>query len=145
MQPIHVPWLGVLAGFFIQMALGWWWYSPAGFGKRWMGYLGIKMPSKMTDKMKKEAGRSMGVMALMSLVAALCLAFGVVIVHAVLPGLPGVLAGLMVGFWAWVGFLMTNDIGPVLWEKKPVGLFLLNTGYHFVVYLAMGAVLGALA
>jgi len=40
----------------------------------------------------------------------------------------------------WIGTSRLND---VLYERKPWGLFFINVGYTLVIYVIMGAILGA--
>jgi Protein of unknown function (DUF1761) len=53
--------------------------------------------------------------------------------------------GLKVAFAVWLGFVATVQLTDTLFGKKPVKLFLINTGYQLVCYLAMGAIIGAWA
>ncbi|MDQ3803488.1 MAG: DUF1761 domain-containing protein [Acidobacteriota bacterium] len=49
--------------------------------------------------------------------------------------------GAQVGFWLWLGFVATTNLGTVLFEFRPLGLYLINNGYHLVGMLGMGALL----
>lgn len=51
------------------------------------------------------------------------------------------LYGMKVGFAVWLGFVATVQLTSVLFAKQPVKLYLINTGYQLVCYLAMGAIL----
>jgi len=51
----------------------------------------------------------------------------------------GVFAGFMISVF-WIGTSRLND---VLYERKPFKLYLINVGYYVVIYIIMGAVLGA--
>jgi hypothetical protein len=51
------------------------------------------------------------------------------------------LYGMKIGFAIWLGFVATVQLTEVLFAKKPAKLFLINTGYQMVCYLAMGAIL----
>jgi hypothetical protein len=66
--------------------------------------------------------------------------------HSVLSGsvfyhVEGVAAGLQSGFWIWLGFIATSQINSVIWDGRPVKLYLINVGYYLVSYLAMGSIL----
>ena len=51
----------------------------------------------------------------------------------------GILTGLMiVVFW-----IATSRLNDVLYERKPFRLYLINVGYYLVIYILMGAILGA--
>jgi hypothetical protein len=49
---------------------------------------------------------------------------------------------MKVGFAAWLGFVMIVQLTDKLFGKRPMKLFLINTGYQLVCYLAMGTILG---
>jgi hypothetical protein len=48
---------------------------------------------------------------------------------------------MKVGFAMWLGFVTTVQLTTKLFENKPTKLYLINTGYQLVCYLAMGAIL----
>ena len=48
---------------------------------------------------------------------------------------------LMAGFWTWLGFIATVLLGTVLWEGKPVKLYLINVSHYLVVLLVMASIL----
>jgi hypothetical protein len=41
----------------------------------------------------------------------------------------------------WLGFVTTVQLTGALFGKQPTKLYLINTGYQLVCYLAMGAIL----
>lgn len=49
--------------------------------------------------------------------------------------------GLKTAFWLFVGFTLTTNLNTVLFESRPVGLYLINAGYHLVGFFLMGALL----
>lgn len=127
-----------LAGFVI----GFLWYMPWAFGKKWMTAVGMK-----ESDMKKEG---MGGKMFLALVAALVVAF--VLSHFiegmllwkgnVYGSVDPVMTGAFAGFWAWLGFLATSLIDPVLWQNHPWSLWLINAGQWLVRLVTMGAILG---
>ncbi|MBI3026774.1 DUF1761 domain-containing protein, partial [Candidatus Woesearchaeota archaeon] len=48
---------------------------------------------------------------------------------------------VVLGFWVWIGFLATTQIGMVLWEGKPIKLYIINTLHYLVVLAVMSAIL----
>ena len=52
------------------------------------------------------------------------------------------LYGVKIGFAVWLGFVTTVQLTNALFMRQPFKLYLINTGYQFVCYLAMGAILG---
>jgi hypothetical protein len=53
----------------------------------------------------------------------------------------GMPAGLMCGFWNWLGFIAPVTLGTVLWEGKPWKLWALTNGYYLFSLLIMGVIL----
>lgn len=51
--------------------------------------------------------------------------------------------GIFTGIIIAVFWIATSRLNDVLYERKPMALFWINTGYNFVIYILMGAILGA--
>jgi hypothetical protein len=51
--------------------------------------------------------------------------------------------GMKLGFAVWLGFVTTVQLTNALFSRQPNKLYLINTGYQLVCYLAMGAILAA--
>jgi hypothetical protein len=45
------------------------------------------------------------------------------------------------GLWCWVGFAAPVMLGQVLWEQKPVRLYLINACYWLVSFVVMALIL----
>jgi hypothetical protein len=43
----------------------------------------------------------------------------------------------------WLGFVTTVQFTNALFSRQPFRLYMINTGYQFVCYALMGAILGA--
>lgn len=125
--------LGILVVSIIFMVVGSLWYSPLLFAKPWMKYLGMK--SMKVDQ------REMAPQYLMMFVAALIMSFVLERFIALL-GVTGLFNGLLVGFWAWLGFIATYALSGVAFEKRLWGLYWINVGYYLVALLIAGAILG---
>jgi len=74
------------------------------------------------------------------LFSSLVMAF--VLVHAIrYAGAGDFLHGLLVTFWAWLGFVVTVLLGSVTYEHKPFKYFAINAAYRFVTMMVMGSIL----
>jgi len=51
------------------------------------------------------------------------------------------LLGLDLGFTMWIGFIAPIMFGIVLWERKPVRLYLLNVMFQLISLLVMAVIL----
>jgi hypothetical protein len=127
----------VLVAAIATMAVGFLWYSPLLFARPWMILMGYDPEDKgKLEEMRKSAGKMYGMSFAASLVSAAVLAKIVAITTV-----SSALYGMKVGFAVWLGFVTTVQLTNVLFAKQPVKLYLINTGYQLVCYLAMGAIL----
>ncbi len=128
---VPVNYLAVVVAALANYVIGAIWYGAL-FGKAWIRLSGA------TD-MKMTAGS-----VVFSLIGALFMSY--VLHHALVFAsaylkTSGVGAGLMVGFFNWIGFIAPVTVGVVIYEKKPWKLWLLNNGYWLVSLLVMGVIL----
>ncbi len=129
---IVINYWAVVGAAVVSMVIGTLWYGPL-FGKQWMAMTGITKESMKS--MSLTPIQAMGGGFVMSLIMAYVLAHFIGIVTQL--GFNGYVAG----FWVWLGFVMTTQAHPFLWEGKPFKLFTLNGAYTLVTYLAMGALI----
>ena len=139
---IPINYLAILASGIAAMAIGFLWYGPL-FGKMWsdlMGW-GVKTPEELAE-MQRKARPAYAITFVASLVMAYVLAHALVFASTYL-NVSGIWAGLMGGFWNWLGFVAPVTIGTVLWDGKPWKLWFINAGYWLVQLLVMGVILAA--
>ena len=130
--------LAILAAAIASMVIGFLWYGPI-FGKQWMAWSGFTK-KKMDEAKKKGMTKEYAIMFATSLLMAFVLSHALVFASAYLHT-SGIEAGLMSGFWNWLGFIVPVTIGSVLWEGKSWKLWALNAGHHLVTLLTMGVIL----
>lgn len=129
--------LAIVVSAVATMVLGFLWYSPMLFARPWMIAMGLNPDDKEAiAKMQKSAGPMYGMSMMASLLTAAVLAKLFVAM-----GVGDVLYGLKIAFAVWLGFVMTVQLTNNLFSMKPFKLFLINTGYQLVCYLAIGAIL----
>ena len=122
------------------MVLGFLWYGPL-FGKIWAAMMGWdKMDPSKVEQIKKGAAKGYVVSFVGALVMSYVLAHYLVFA-SVYTETEGVSAGLMVGFWTWLGFIAPVTLGSVLWDGKPLKLWVLNNGYNLIQLLIIGTIL----
>ncbi len=143
MPVIPINYWAVLVAAAAQFVLGALWYGPL-FGRSWTAMLGWTKESM--DAMMREPGakrmmaRSYVITAIGALLMSYVLAHALIFAGTYLDTF-GVSAGLMAGFWNWLGFVAPATIGAVLWEQKPWKWWFLNAGYYLVGLLMMGVIL----
>ncbi|MDO8660380.1 MAG: DUF1761 domain-containing protein [Candidatus Woesearchaeota archaeon] len=127
--------LAILVSGVISMAVGAFWYSPAVFGRAWM-----KLSCFSNKQIAKAKNKGMGSSYFAAFIAALVTSW--IFAQIVeLTGATTAIAGALVGFAVWLGFFATTLLSSVLWEQKPVKLYLINIGHYLVVLLITGALL----
>ncbi len=139
MPIVPINYLAIIACAVVSMVLGSLWYGPL-FGKSWMKEMGISKPDTTDAKMKKEMNKSYSLMFVGSLVMAYVLAHSLVFASTYLK-VEGASAGVMAGFWSWLGFIAPVTLGSVLWERKSWKLWMLNNGYQLVNICVAGVIL----
>lgn len=129
--------LSVLVAAIATMVLGFLWYSPLLFARPWMVLMGYDPNDKAKlEEMRKSAGKTYAISSLASLASAFVLA-KIIDVASV----NSALYGMKYGFAIWLGFVTTVQLTGALFGRQPFKLYLINTGYQLVCYLAMGAIL----
>ncbi|VVB53760.1 Uncharacterised protein [uncultured archaeon] len=126
--------LGVLAGAVAAWIVGFVWYSPQVFLKRWLKLTGIT-EKEMAENMKKSMASTFLIMFLSAVVTVFVLARLIYFT-----GNTTLFGSLKIAFCAWVGFMAMPGLNSVLMEKKPKELYLLNMG-HFLVALLVSAII----
>ncbi len=118
----------------INMGLGMIWYSPSVFGKKWMKLIGMTAGKKPKDT---------GFIYSLTFFASLVTAFTLELFISNIPG-SNAWTGLMVGFWAGIGFGAATSISDYLFsgDSKKNELYLINAGFHLVSLMLMGFFLG---
>jgi hypothetical protein len=138
MQPVPINYVAVLAAAVAAMVVGFLWYGPI-FGKMWMKLSGMT-EAQMNAAKKKGMGPSYAIMFVGTLVMSYVLAHSLVFASSYLKA-SGMSAGVMAGFWSWLGFIAPVTLGSVLWEGKSWNLWLLNNGHYLVSLSVMGSIL----
>jgi hypothetical protein len=109
------------------------WHGPL-FGTVWMKLTGLG------DKKTPGMGKAHFFSLLGSVAMSYVLAYSLVFAAAYLK-MSGVRAGVMCGFWNWLGFIAPVTLGAVLWEGRPWKLWLLLNSNYLVSLLIMGVIL----
>jgi len=131
----------VIVSTIVSFVLGGIWYAGPVFGSMWMAALGKTEADK--EAMRKQAPKGFVAGLIGAFIASFVLALFLEYGRQANVGLPGgVLGGIVVGFLAWFGFLMTTGISGAIFEGRSGKLVGINQGYAIVSYLLMGAILG---
>ena len=123
--------VAILVASFIPMVVGSLWYGPL-FGKKWMKLVGVKEMNMGKDGMTK----FYVLMFVTSFVQSFVLSYFVTGIGAV-----DAVSGAIVGFVAWLGFVVAGKLSEFLADRRPMDLLYLDSGYRLVILVLMGAVL----
>ncbi len=115
--------------------LGGIWYSPLLFGGKFMEIMRWS-PDQLARIEAGGASLQLALAFVGSLVAAYVLAH--IVRYA---GAEDAVSGAKTGLWLWLGFVVTTNLETVIFEGRPLGLYLINNGYHLVGLTGMGALL----
>ena len=123
--------LAVLVAAIASFVIGWIWYAKPVFGNLYHK-LGGSMGSK------KGMGSKIVSQLIVSLVTAYVLAMFTGLLSATTFS-----AGIVVGFWAWLGFAGATTMGNVIWGKQSFKLWLLSNGLELVSYAVMAGIVAS--
>jgi hypothetical protein len=128
-----INWLAVIVSGAAAMVIGFMWYGPL-FGKAWMK--ANKFTEKDMKKMKITPKAAMCFGTINSFVMAVLLA----LIFSALKSnslVDGIIAGLVL----WAGIAATTRVNSVIFEQRPLSLYIINAGYDLTTILAMGIIL----
>ena len=131
---VAINYLAVLVSAIVGYGVGMLWYSVL-FGKPWAELMGFDK-KKMEEMKKAGMARTYAGGFVATLVMSYVLAHIVKFAQAAT-----ITDAVMAGFWTWLGFIATVMLGTVLWEGKPVKLYLINVFHYLVVLVAMASIL----
>ena len=113
------------------------WYSPIIFGREWLAL------SKITDADVKEMqARGIWKLYVVQLIATI-VSFAIMAFILVSVQARGGSNGAFIGFLIWLGFVATEALDGLLWEKKSFKLVLIQTVVSLINLVIGGAIIGA--
>jgi uncharacterized protein DUF1761 len=138
MLPINL--LAVLIAAAASFILGFLFHGPL-LGKLWMKLAEIKPTGneKFSDMIPKLLWNF-----LVNIVTAYVLAV-IYLYGSTSPylGGAGILSGIIIGLWLWLGFLVTSTSIGVIWMGQKFNLWLFEAACSFVVMAVMGAIIAS--
>ena len=130
MQPFPINYLALVVATIAKGAIGFLWYSPFLFLKPWLA-----LSRETQDGMKQGMAKALTIETVGNFVMAF------VLVHAVhYAGATTAPLGAAVGFFNWLGFVLTIGLASYAYEHRPLKLVAINSGYQLVGLLVMGAI-----
>ncbi|MEO6396022.1 MAG: DUF1761 domain-containing protein [Devosia sp.] len=130
-----VNWLAIIVATLASMALGFGWYAL--LAKQWVAALG-RQPMQPGDAGMGNSPTPFIWSALMQLVMAYFLA----LLTAKVFGATNVGNAVQLGFWLWLGFVLTSMITNHRYQQSKWSLTIIDAGYMLGVLLVQGVVIG---
>lgn len=132
---ISINYLAILGAGMSSMIIGALWYSPYLFGNIWR-----KLSGMTDEKIEQAKSQSTGKLYAINFIATLIMSF--VLAHfAKIWEAESIYDSWRLAFLLWLGFIVTTALGSVLWEKKPVRLYLINVAYYLIALFVMAIIL----
>ena len=116
---VHANYLVLIAAVAVSFFFGFLWYGPI-FGNTWAQLMGIKK----TPECNKPKPQALFLTFLGTVLTTFVLAY---ILQIYKP-----YCAFGAAFFVWLGFYLPTLIGTVVWEGKPLKLFILNASYTFL-------------
>ncbi len=127
--------LAVLVAALVFFLVGGVWYAAV-FGKPWQNALNLNPDD--TVRAQQDFPKALAVWFLSGLIISFVLANFARALGAASFG-----SGVMVGFWAWLGFALPLNLNSLAFEKRSPHVFLINVGFYWVAFALIGGILAA--
>lgn len=130
---LEISWIAVIVATVLAQAVGFLWYSPLLFQKRWMVLIGFN-----ESDLSESKGKGMGKILTISVISSLVMTY--VMAHLVIIFVvASAFAAVKLAFWMWLGFVATTTVHDFLWtpKPKPWALYFLNNGQMLVALIVM--------
>ena len=125
----------IVAACVASVLIGWVWYHPRVFGTTWMRLANV------TPEMAERGKKMMPLSVILSLCGSMLIAYVMNYVGIAFHIFDWVGAVFELALWCWLGFVVPTSLGTILWEQRPFKLYLINTLYWLVTFIAMALIL----
>ena len=130
----YIHWIAVIVAALAYFALGALWYSKLLFAPRWIAYLKL-------DVNDPNAKKGMGLMFGGSLVMMFIQSLAIAILAERMNVEGAWLSGIKIGAFTGCCFCASTISINYFYEKKPLGLYLINGGYAIVGNIIAGIII----
>lgn len=132
---IVVTFWPIVAAGVASVLIGWVWYHPRVFGTTWMRL------SNVTPEMAERGKKMMPLYMLIALCASMLIAYVMNYIGIAFQIYDWIGAIFELALWSWLGFVVPIMLGMVLWEQRPLKLYLINVFYWLVSFVVMALIL----
>ncbi|MEX2556657.1 MAG: DUF1761 domain-containing protein [Actinomycetota bacterium] len=131
MPHVTIDWLGVIVATVTAMVVGGVWYHV--FQDSWMGYIG-----KTREELQAQGGLGYLIALLGAFVSAIVMTY-----VTQWAGAGGFGEGTLVGVVMWAGFVLSTLVTGSVFEGRPWGLIMINSGNSLLTFLLVGGIVAA--
>ncbi|MDG5788396.1 DUF1761 domain-containing protein [Evansella sp. AB-P1] len=121
--------LAIVVGVLLYMALGMLYYSPLLFGNKWVQILNIKPEHP-----------NYGLLSLVTVLTTILL-YGAIQFSQAESVLDGMIVGAVIGVIIALAYAKDFIFGLGTNSKKPLSLYFISVGYHFIALTIIGSVM----
>lgn len=132
---MKIKYAAVIVATLVHYILGGLWYSPLLFGNKFLQIINWS-PAQLAEIESQSHAKELAIAFVTSLVLVYILAHFVQYTKATTA-----MAGIQTAFWLWLGFIVTTQAATVIFEQRPLGLYLINIGYQLVGCSLAGLIL----
>lgn len=133
----EVNYWAVLVTGIVSFFLGGLWYSPVLFETAWMQANGYDA------EQVRQIQSSLGALGFgITLISYLCVAWVFALLVTAL-GVNSVIGGLTIGILLWFGFVATTGLAVNLFSDRPIGAWLIDSGFQLLFLTLSGIVLAS--
>ena len=132
---MKIKYPAVIVATLVHYILGGLWYSPLLFQNKFLQIVNWS-PEKIAQLESQSHVKELVIAFVTSLVLVYILAHFVQYTKATTA-----MAGMQTAFWLWLGFIATTQSHTVIFEQRPLGLYLLNIAYQLVACALAGVIL----
>ncbi len=131
MLDFQIRWTEILLVALARNLLGLAWYSPLLFGPAWARHLGCSQQA-MRQRLLRVLPLEYACSCIIAFVLAQVLNFS---------GAIDWVMGVVVGFLMWAGFIAAATPNQVLYARRPVVVYFIDSGFHLASLLGMGVLI----
>ena len=132
---MKIKYAAVVVATLVHFILGGLWYSPLLFGNKFLQIIAWT-PQQLEQMEAQSHAKELIVAFVTSLILVYILAHFVQYTKAT-----NAMAGIQTAFWLWLGFIATTNVATVIFEQRPLGLYLINMAYQLVACSLAGIIL----
>jgi hypothetical protein len=129
----HLNWLHIIVAAVAYFAIGAIWYSPALFSKAWVRLVKIDI----NDPSKKSG---LGIMMFTSFILIVVCCVAMAILYRLID-IRSAFSAIKFGLFLAVGFALTTISVSFVYERRPLGLYAIDIGYHIAGFIVASLIL----